>query len=237
MLQNLSETSAWIRFICMGQPGQTQRWWSRYRPANRGKVHLSWLQATSSVTTMLQKLQWDSLQERRVHSRVLMRYRIHNGLVAIPASAYLHPATAHTRGSETRYRHIQCNTNAYSHIFFPTAVCPWNTANCRQTASKHNSAQSSWCKCLPALFLSSVGLLHRFYMFIVITVCLNHCFCFTHLDPLTAVRYYSTWIGTYCIWKKCGVGVVWVRCRLSVVWLWFECCGTFWAKVGTYGPL
>jgi len=82
---------------------------------------------TSSVTAMLQKLQWDSLQQRRARSRVLMLYRIRNGLVAIPASAYLHPATTHTRGSETRYRQIQCNTNTYSHTFFPTAICLWST--------------------------------------------------------------------------------------------------------------
>jgi len=65
-------------------------------------------------------------------------------------------------------------------------------ANCRQTASKLNWTQPSWCKCLPVLFLSSA--LHRFYLFIVITVYyrLHHCFRFTLLDPLTAVRYYST---------------------------------------------
>jgi len=45
---------------------------------------------TTSVTAMLQKLQWDSLQQRRARSRVLMLYGIHNGLVAIPASTYLH---------------------------------------------------------------------------------------------------------------------------------------------------
>jgi len=82
---------------------------------------------TSSVTAMLQKLQWDSLQERRAHSRVIMLYRIRNGLVAIPASTYLQPVTSHTRGSETRYRQIQCNTNVYSYTFFPTAICLWNT--------------------------------------------------------------------------------------------------------------
>jgi len=61
---------------------------------------------TSSVTAMLWKLQRDSLQQRHAGSRVLMLYRIRNGLMAIPVSAYLRPATAHTRWSETRYRSI-----------------------------------------------------------------------------------------------------------------------------------
>ena len=43
---------------------------------------------TSSVTAMLQKLQWDSLQQRESCSRVLMLCRIRNGLVAIRAAAY-----------------------------------------------------------------------------------------------------------------------------------------------------
>jgi len=72
----------------------------------------------------------------------VMLYCIRNGLVAIPASAYLHLATAHTRGSVTRYRHIQCNTNTYSHIFFTTAIFACGVlyrltfANCHQTAWK-----------------------------------------------------------------------------------------------------
>jgi len=82
---------------------------------------------TSSVTTMLQKLQWDSLEQRRARSRVLMLYRIRNGLVAIPALVHLQPVVAHTRGSETRYRQIQCRTNTYSQTFFPSAICLWNT--------------------------------------------------------------------------------------------------------------
>ena len=46
---------------------------------------------------MLQKLQWDSLQQRRARIGVLMLYGIRNGLVAIPAAAYLEPAPICTR--------------------------------------------------------------------------------------------------------------------------------------------
>ena len=63
---------------------------------------------------MLQKLQWDSLQQHRARSRVLMLYLVRNGLVAIPASVYLQPTVVHTRGFETNYRQIQCNTSMYS---------------------------------------------------------------------------------------------------------------------------
>ena len=61
------------------------------------------------LQTVAQKLQWDSLQhlqQRRARSRVLMLYRIRNGLVAIPALIYLEPTVVHTRGFETSYRQI-----------------------------------------------------------------------------------------------------------------------------------
>jgi len=59
--------------------------------------------------------------------RVLMLYRIRNGLVAIPASMYLQPTVVHTRGFETSYRQIQCNTSVYNQTFFPSAIRLWNT--------------------------------------------------------------------------------------------------------------
>jgi len=138
---------------------------------------------------MLQKLQWDSLQQRRARSKVLMLNRIRNGQMAIPALAYPKPPTAYTRGSETRYRQIQCNAKTYRHTFFhrdlPVKYFTGrrlSTAATLHTASKLNWTQSSWCKCLSALFLFSE--LHRFYLLIVITVCyrLHHRFRFTHLD-------------------------------------------------------
>ena len=82
---------------------------------------------TDGHPAMLQKLQWDSLQQRRAHSRVLMLYQIRNGLVAIPAAAYLEPIPICTRRFETRYVQIQCNTGTYSQTFVPTAARLWNT--------------------------------------------------------------------------------------------------------------
>ena len=39
-----------------------------------------------SVTLLLNQLQWQTLPQRRTHSKVTMLYRIHHQLVAIPAS-------------------------------------------------------------------------------------------------------------------------------------------------------
>jgi len=80
---------------------------------------------TSSVTSMLQRLSWDSLQQRRAHNRVWMLYRIRNGLVAIPPDQ-LKQTTVATRKHETRYTQIRCNSCMYNQTFFPSAVRLWN---------------------------------------------------------------------------------------------------------------
>ena len=74
---------------------------------------------------MLQKLQWDSLQQCRARSRVLMLYRIRNGLVsqlAIPALIYLQPTVVHTTGFYTSYIQTQCNTSMYTALFLSATV-------------------------------------------------------------------------------------------------------------------
>jgi len=141
---------------------------------------------------MLQKLQWDSLQQRRACNRVLMLYHICNGLVAIPASAELNSARAHTRGSKTRYRQIQCNTNTYSHTFFPTAICIWNTLpvdGCQLPPDSFKAQLNS-----VQLTKMPVGLVFILCTAPFLSV---HCFHFTHLDCLKVIQYYSTCVGTY----------------------------------------
>jgi len=56
-----------------------------------------------------------------------MLYRSINGLVAITDLVYLQPTVVHTRGFETSYRQIQCNTSMYSQTFFPSSIRLWNT--------------------------------------------------------------------------------------------------------------
>lgn len=81
----------------------------------------------SSVTTMLQKLKWQTLSERRAHSKVIMLYRIMNGLVAIPAAQpYLYPSSGRTRGHHLQLRQHNCRISVYQHSYFPSVVCLWN---------------------------------------------------------------------------------------------------------------
>ncbi len=47
---------------------------------------------TSSVSGMIEQLEWDTLEERRGKYRLCMFYKVINGLVAIPTGVYLQEA-------------------------------------------------------------------------------------------------------------------------------------------------
>ncbi len=80
-----------------------------------------------SVTKMLKDLQWQTLHERRAHTKVTMLYRIVHGLVAIPAlPPYLTPKTSNTRGHPSQFLQHHCRIIAYQHSFFPSVICLWN---------------------------------------------------------------------------------------------------------------
>ncbi|XP_072033236.1 uncharacterized protein [Amphiura filiformis] len=81
-----------------------------------------------SVTQMLNKLQWQTLSERRAHSKTIMLYRIVHGLVAIPCGPpYFHPSTCGaTRGHHLQFRQHHCRIQSYQYSFFPSAICLWN---------------------------------------------------------------------------------------------------------------
>ena len=73
---------------------------------------------------MLQKLQWDSFQQRRARSRVLMLYRIRTGFVGIPAAAYLEPVPSAPEGSKRDicwFSAIQAHT--VRHFFQVQSCC------------------------------------------------------------------------------------------------------------------
>ena len=82
----------------------TMKDWSR--PANQQPATATGTTQTvimGSPSSMLQYLGWDSLEERRLHSRATMLYRIVHGLVAIPLHPNLQWNTRETRGHSTKF--------------------------------------------------------------------------------------------------------------------------------------
>ena len=71
---------------------------------------------------MLQYLGWDSLEERRLRSRVTVMYRIVHRLVAIPLQANIQWNTRVTRGHSTKFLVPPVRVDAYRFSFFPATV-------------------------------------------------------------------------------------------------------------------
>ena len=89
----------------------------------------------SSVTKMLNQLNWDSLAERRAKAKVTMIYRGMNQLVEIPMD-HLRPATVtSTRGNEQKFFIQYCRTTTMRHSFYPDAARLWNALPTSSTAA------------------------------------------------------------------------------------------------------
>ena len=83
---------------------------------------------TSSVTNMLQELNWNTLEERRKKAKVIMLYRIVHQTVAIPSQPYLIPrgASSSTRGHDQRFQVPYSRLQCHQQSFIPSTIRLWN---------------------------------------------------------------------------------------------------------------
>ena len=82
---------------------------------------------TSSVTSMLDHLEWDTLETRRTRNQLTMLYKISNDLVDIPADMFLTLAPSVTRSTHPRNYLMPSTTTSYHrNSFFPKTIAVWN---------------------------------------------------------------------------------------------------------------
>ena len=81
-------------------------------------------QNPKSVTTMLQQLNWPTLEDRHKASDLILMYKVVNSLVAVPVN-YLPPRSPRYADC-IRFIAYHCRLNVYQHLFFPRNVIPWN---------------------------------------------------------------------------------------------------------------
>ena len=83
---------------------------------------------SSSVTDMMNSLQWESLQERRARSRLLLFFKIQHNLVDIPISLFqVSNSPILTRGPRVKYCIPFFRTGLYQNSFVTASVCLWNS--------------------------------------------------------------------------------------------------------------
>ena len=79
-----------------------------------------------SPTAMQQFLKWDTLEERRAKSRVIMFYKIVHQLVDIPVYLLI-PNLRSTRSHKQMYHVLAHTVKAYQYSFFPSSILLWNS--------------------------------------------------------------------------------------------------------------
>ena len=77
------------------------------------------------MTAMVQQLQWDTLAQRRLTSRLVMLYKISHDLIDIHAPSYLIPGDSRTRGT-LKYAQPTTGREVYNNSFFPRTIRDWN---------------------------------------------------------------------------------------------------------------
>ena len=81
-----------------------------------------------SVTTILQKLDWPSLQQRRKEQRLTIMFKIHRQDIAVPLPDYIQrqPLSNNRRYHPAKFRVMKSATNTYKYSFFPRTILDWN---------------------------------------------------------------------------------------------------------------
>ena len=81
----------------------------------------------TSVSLLLLSLNWLTLQQRRLSSRLTIFYKIVNNQLPITFPPYYIPTQYHTRQyHQEHYIVPQSNTNSHKYSFYPRTIRDWN---------------------------------------------------------------------------------------------------------------
>uniref|UniRef100_A0A8W8NC35 Uncharacterized protein n=1 Tax=Magallana gigas TaxID=29159 RepID=A0A8W8NC35_MAGGI len=78
------------------------------------------------VSSLMNRLKWEPLKDRRCKDRLTMAYKIRNRLVDIDPSNYYKPGDSRTRGGHRIYQQ-RTRKDQYRFSFFPRSTREWNT--------------------------------------------------------------------------------------------------------------
>jgi hypothetical protein len=82
---------------------------------------------TSRVTEMIQSLDWSTLQERRLKTRLHIFYKIINNKIAVSYDNIIIPSQSRTKIYPFKYHQtIQCNKDSFKFSFFCRTIKDWN---------------------------------------------------------------------------------------------------------------
>ena len=150
--------------------------WDPYQKYNNDKVERVYRRAArfvksrysrySSVCDMLDVLRLTPLSQRRQEARLILFYKIINGLAQVPFEGVLVEAYKRTRRKHNmKFRQIGHTTSQYGQSFFPKTISAWNG---------HAFAESPSL----AVFRSNQSHSGNSEMFTLSARKNSHCFCY-----------------------------------------------------------
>ena len=80
---------------------------------------------TSSVSSMLQELDWEKTCCRRSRTDLTCFFKVQHGLIAVPSPSIVQKPKRQLSKSYLQIPY--CSTEAYKQSFFPRAIRLWNT--------------------------------------------------------------------------------------------------------------
>ena len=96
--------------------------WHPHKKSNKDKIEKVQRRAArfvsnnfrrkASVSEMLHNLGWQSLDSRRQDQRLVLFYKIINGLASVE--------------TEDKFKHLQANCDSHRYSFFPATISSWN---------------------------------------------------------------------------------------------------------------
>ena len=103
--------------------------WHPHKKSNKDKIEKVQRRAArfvsnnfrrkASVSEMLHNLGWQSLDSRRQDQRLVLFYKIINGLASVETEDILTPADSRTRKNHSfKFKHLQANCDSYRYSFF-----------------------------------------------------------------------------------------------------------------------
>ena len=81
---------------------------------------------TTSVSSLLHQLNWQTLEQRRSMTRLCLFYKIVYGLVTVPLYHYIEPVVRPSRCISMNFRQLHTGKDCYKYSFFPLAIVQWN---------------------------------------------------------------------------------------------------------------
>ena len=92
---------------------------------------------TGCVNSMLQDLQWESLEERRQRNRLNLLHKINNNIVDVDINNFVRRNDSRTRGSQRFFQEHTTN-QVFFNSFFPRTVRDWNKLPIRVSSTQES---------------------------------------------------------------------------------------------------